>query len=1032
MFDHIIRWSLEHRITVLAVAGCVSLVGAWSLWTMKVDILPDINRPTITIFAEAEGLASEEVERLILTPLEAAISGTPGLERVRGTASFGLAIINAEFGWGTDTFRNRQIIQERFSQSQLPNGVKPVLGPVGSIMGEIMWVGLTSSAATSTSDMELRTLADWTIRPALLRVPGVSTVLVMGGDVREWQVNVNAEQARRYGVHLEQINSSVSASLANKSGGILVQNGKEFPIRILVASDRVDALKELAIGEFEGRPVRLADVASVVEGPSPVRGSASIDGTSGVILRVVKQPDAETLNVTAEIDRVLTSLRASLPSGVMMQNDLFRQEWFIHSGLNNVLDALRDGTILVVIILILFLMNLRTTMITLVAIPLSILTAAIVFKWFGFSVNVMTLGGLAIAVGELVDDAIVDVENVFRKLRDWRATGRIEKSKEVIFHASSQVRNSIVYATALVAVVFLPVFFIPGVEGRLLTSLGAAYLISLLASLIVSLSVTPVLCSLLLPNARGKSHESETSFVRFLKKRIEPIIYWTIRHVYVALFMIVASLVVSIFLYASAGKEGIPPFNEGSATVLILLPAGTDLATSNTYAARVEEALRHIRGVRRVSHITGRAGVDAHESGTNRSEMQVVFEPGMEKERKRLFLDIQTSLNQFDGAEFSLGQPITHRVEELLSGVRAPVVIKVFGDSTQNMRTAAEMVLRELRREYGMKNPQIQKDVFVPEFRIFVDRNRLAEYKLSAGAVAQDLEMGLMGMPMGQARVGPALVDVIARYDAASKGNISSLRDLALPYTGAESLSSAADVRIDAGQNRFSHDGGKRTLVVSSNYQGTNIVGAVDQVKSRIEAERLPVGVTLSFEGTYKSQKENSQRLMILLVIGLILIFGILYHGFRSVSLALQIMLNIPTVLIGGMIGIWLTGGVVNLAHLVGFISLAGIVSRNGIMLISRILELLREEQTPFEPQTIVKATLERVVPVLMTSLVTALALIPLMLAGDRPGKELLHPLAIVIFGGLMSSTIISLFLTPAVFYRFGKRTIQKQGASQI
>ncbi len=995
--------------------------------TMRVDILPDINKPTVTVFVEAEGLAPEEVERLVLTPVEASVAGTPGAERVRSTASFGLAIINIEFKWGTDIFRNRQIIQERLTRVQLPEGIKPVLGPVGSIMGEIVWAGVTSDNPEIDA-MELRTLADWTIRPALLRVPGVSEVLVMGGDIREWQINLNAERMKQYGMRLEDVEMKVRTALNNKSGGILVQSGREYPLRILLAPTDISQLRELAIGNTEGRPVRLADLASIVEGPSPVRGNATINGKPGAILRVVRQPDAETLKVTQGVDEALDSLRSSLPEGAVLHNDLFRQEWFIHSGLKNVLEALRDGSLLVVLILILFLMNVRTTAITLTALPLSILASAIVFKIFGFSVNVMTLGGLAVAIGELVDDAIVDVENVFRRLREWRAGGMKEPIKEVVFKASSEVRNSIVYATFLVAVVFLPIFFIPGVEGKLLSSLGAAYLISLVASLFVSLSVTPVLCSLLLVKGSSKSHEEETKFVKFIKRKLTPAISWTIRHVKVAVFAIVIAVAASGWMYVKAGKEGIPPFNEGSATVLALMPVGTDVYTSNAYTSTVETALKQIKGVRSVSHITGRAGVDAHESGANRSEIQVVFEPGLEKERTRLFKEVQEVLNKFGGAEFSLGQPITHRVEELLSGVRSPVVIKLFGDNTDDMKLAADIILAKLKTLPTMKNPQIQKDVLVPEFRIYVDRNRLAEYGLSSGEVAEELEMGLMGSEVGQVRLGAASVNVVARYDAESKGNTLALRDLSLPFEGAGSLGNAADIKIEGGRNRFSHEGGKRTLVVSSNYQGSDIVGDVEKVKTTIDSTKLPTGVTVSYEGTYKSQKENSKRLGILFIVGLVLIFGILYKAFKSVPLVLQIMFNIPTVLIGGMIGVWLTGGVLNLAHLIGFISLAGIVSRNGIMLVGRCLQLIKVEKQEFSVDTIVRATLDRVVPVLMTSLVTALALIPLMLAGGEPGKELLNPLAVVIFGGLVSSTVISLFLTPAIFYRFGKKAALAEG----
>jgi len=1011
------------------MAGLISILGVWSLSTMKVDVLPDINKPTVAVFAEAEGLAPEEVERLVLTPLESAVSGAPGVERVRGTASFGLAIVNAEFSWGSDIFRNRQIIQERISRLQLPEGVRPVLGPVGSIMGEIMWAGLTSDDG-KVDGMQLRTLADWTIRPALLRVPGVSDVIVLGGDVREWQVNTNAEQMRRYGLRIEDIAGNIGTALNNKSGGLLVQGGKEYPLRVLIAPSEIAELQDIAIGNFEGRPIRLADVAVVQEGASPVRGSATIDGKPGVILRVAKQPEAETLKVTEAVDKALKSLTASLPQGVELKNDLFRQEWFIHAGLSNILGALRDGVILVIIILILFLMNVRITLITLTSIPLSIFVTAIAFRYFGFSVNVMTLGGLALAIGSLVDDSIVYVENIFRRLREWRNTGTREPANTIIFKASAEVRNAIIYATVLVVIVFLPLFFIPGVEGRLLASLGAAYLISLVASLLVSLTVVPALASLLLIQASHKEGgEQETKFVQAIKRWMRPGILWSIHNAKIVLVGTVATIFVAGGLYFMAGKEGIPPFNEGSATISVVLPVGTDLNTSNKFASEIEDAMRSIEGVRRVSHITGRAGADPHDSGANSSEIQVVFEPGLEGEAEELFKELQKILDTFPGADYSLGQPITHRVEELLSGVRAPIVMKVFGDDLVALRQTAEQIQNELAKQPGVKNPQVQKEVMLPEFRIYPDRNRLAEYGVSSGELAEELEQGLLGEKIGQVQQGSARIDVVARYDLSSRGNSDALRDLSLPFTGAESLGGAADIKFDAGRNRFSHEGGKRILVVSANYQGSDIVGAVENVRTAMNAQKLPSGQEISYEGTYKSQKENSGRLTILFIFGLLLIFGVLYKAFKSTSLVLLIMLTIPTVLIGGMIGVWLTGGIINLAHLVGLIALTGIVARNGIMLIGRCLSLVRTEGKPFTPETILQGSLERTVPVLMTFLTTALGLIPLMLAGNEPGKELLNPLAVVIFGGLISSTMISLFIIPSVFYRFGKKAAMQSEA---
>lgn len=1025
MLNKIITWSLHNKYLVLLSAAIVSVFGIWSLATMKVDILPDINKPTVTVFAESPGLAAEEVERLVLNPLESAVAGAPGIDRIRSNASFAQATLNIEFAWGSDTLRNRQVIQERLSQAVLPRGVKPVLGPSTSLLGEIMWVGITAKDP-SVTPMQLRTLADWTIRPAILKTPGVANVLVMGGDVREWRIDLNAERMRRYGFMIDDIRKKVEGAITNKSGNILVQDDKEYPIRILVAPKEVQELGELAIGRtIGGSIVRLADIANVVEAPSPIRGSGAIDGNPGVILRVIRQPDAQTLTVTDAIDATFHSLRASLPEGVELHRNLFRQENFIRAGLGNVTGALRDGTILVVIILIIFLMNIRTTMITLTAIPLSILVTAIVFKQFDLSVNVMTLGGIAVAVGELVDDAIVDVENIFRRLRLWKQGGKKEEREEVVQSASSEVRNSIVYATLLVCVVFLPIFFMPDIEGRLLTSLGAAYLVSLIASMAVSLTVTPVLSALFLNDKSLEGHEKETRVVLAIKEKITPWINWCITNVKFVASGVVIAFFLTGGLYVFAGKEGIPPFNEGSAVVMLFLPPGTALSATNAYVAKLEAALLQIPGIRQVSNIAGRAPADPHGGSANASEIQIAFTPGaFESDRERLFSDIQATLDRFGGADYSLGQPITHRVEMLLSGVRAPIVVKVFGDDPAKMDEAAKLVLAELKKQKGIKNPRIQQNTVVPEFRISIDNSRVAQEGLSSGEVASDLEMGLMGDTLGQVRLGAASVDVVARYDAESKGTMSSLRDLSLPYPNAPSLGSIGDVRVLGGQNSLDHEGGKRVLAVTANYQGSNLVGEVGAVKTAIEAGKLPVGVTLSFEGNYQSQKESTRRLTLVFLAGFVMIVLVLYRAFRSSAIVLLVLANIPTVMIGGMLGIWATGGTINLAHMVGFISLAGIVSRNGIMLIGRTLTLVRSEGYLFTPETIVRATLDRVTPVLMTSLVTSLALVPLLLYGDEPGKEMLHPLAVVVFGGLLSSTIISLFLTPALLYRFGKKAV--------
>ena len=1026
MLNNIISFSLKHQWRIVALFVAISGVGVWGFLTMKVDVLPDINKPTVAVFTEAEGFAPEEVERLVLTQVENAVAGAPGVTRVRGTASFGLAIVQAEFDWGSDIYRNRQIIQERISRLDLPESVRPVLGPVSSIMGEIMWVGLTSEEAT-LDGKELRTLADWTVRPALLRIPGVSDIIVLGGDVKEWQVNLNPEAMRRYGLTIADVEEKLSSVLANKSGGLLVQGGKEYPLRILVTPQNITEIEEVGITTWNGRGIRLADIGTVVAGVSPVRGGATIDGKPGVILRIAKQPEAETLAVTAAVDEALESIRQSLPTGVTLKNDLFRQEWFIDAGLNNVYRALLEGIVVVAIILVLFLMHRRVTFITLISIPLSIIVTAIVFKLLGFSVNVMTLGGIAVAVGELVDNAIVGVENVFRRLREWKASGSSEPIHTVVFEGTREVLNSIVIATVLVMIVFLPVFFIPGVEGRLLASLGSAYLIALLSSLVVSVTIIPVLCALLLSPKYLTGHESDTRFVRFVKTKMAPAIMWGIEHVRPLMIATVVGIIITAGMYILAGKEGIPPFNEGSATISVILPVGTDLGTSNAFASRVEKEIGKIEGVVRVGHITGRAGADPHDSGANTSEIQVTFEQGLEGERERLFAEIQKVVERFPAADFSIGQPITHRVEELLSGIRAPIVIKVYGDDLVGLKQTAERIRTELAKQEGVKNPQVQKEVLLPELRIYPDRNQLANYGLSSGQVAEELEEGLLGVRIGQVQEGPARTAVVLRYDPSWRGNSDGIRDISLPFENVEALGNAAELRLDAGRNKFSHEGGKRVLVVSANYDGGNIVGAVEAVKQTMDMEKLPSGQSISYEGTYKSQKENSQRLGILFAVGLILILWVLYQTFKSIPIALQIMLNIPSAIFGGMVAVWLTGGEINLAHLVGFISLAGIVSRNGIILISHTLDLVgKEKGNGISKEVVLKATLDRVVPVLMTSLVTAVALVPLLIGGDEPGKELLHPLAVVIFGGLISSTIVSLIFTPSVFYHFRHHDMPK------
>lgn len=1011
MFKKIIEWSTVHKWYTLGIATVISMIGIFATINMDVDVLPNINKPTVAVFAEADGFAPEEVEKLVLTPLENALLGTPGVDRVRGVASFGLAIVNSEFSFDSDIYRNRQLIQERIARVALPERVKVTLGPISSVLGEVVWVGVTGE---NVSNIDLRNYADWTLRPNILKTPGVSDVIVMGGDVLEWQVRLNADALSKLGITQEKVNEVLRINLINTSGGLLTQQNKEYPVRVFVTPENLDQLKTLAIKTDTG-VVRLGEIASFVKGASQVRGTAAIDGKQGVVLRVFKQPDAETLTVTKSVDDLIASLQKSAPNGISLKTDLFRQEWFISSGLKNVEDALRDAFIIVAIIVFLFLVKVRPTIITLISIPVSIGISAIVFYALGLSVNVMTLGGIAVAIGELVDNAIVSVENIVKRLR---TNGEPHKTKlSIIVDAVEEIRGSVIYATVLVLLVFAPVFFLGGVEGKLLSSLGFAYIVSLIASLLVSLTLTPALAVLLL---HKEEHEKPSKIALWLEIWIDR----TLKKLFPFSKIIGISLAVIIItsgaLYVYAGKTGIPAFNEDSLTISVVLPNGTGLETTSLYAQNVGDSIKALPFISRVSHITGRAGADAHDSGSNTSEIQVVLKPGSAEKIEEYIPQIQTVLNKYNGAQYSVGKPITHRVEELLSGVRAPIVIKLYGDDIDKLRAYGNSIVSILGGIQGVTNPQLSRDIKVPEIHIYPDREALASQGLTPGLLGEEIESGFLGNKVGEVVEGLQRIPVVTKLDNTSRNSYGGLRDTTITELGS-TVGNMSSIEIGEGRNKISHEGGKRVVLVSANYEGKDIVGAVDKVKATLEQGQQPENITVSYEGTYQSQKENSSKLLILFLIVILLIAVILYRAFPSMILVSLIMANIPTALFGGLLAVWSTGGSISLAHLVGFISLAGIVSRNGIILLSRAIEISFSKDRFLSEEIISEATRERIVPILMTSIVTALALVPLLLNGSAPGKEFLHPLAIVMTGGLITSTITSLLFMPVLLARFSK-----------
>ncbi len=1013
MLKKITEWSTIHYKTTTIIAAMIAIAGIFAITAMKVDVLPDINKPTVALFAEADGLAPEEIERLVLTPLENAVLGTPGVDRVRGVASFGLAIVNIEFSWGTDIYRNRQLIQERIARVALPDRAKVALGPISSVMGEVVWVGVTGANVSGT---DLRTYADWTLRPNLLRTKGVSDVIVMGGDVAEWQVRLNADAMTRLGITQEMVNDLLRINLVNTSGGLLVQQGKEYPVRIFVAPESFENLEALPILAKNGEQIRLGEIASFMKSASTVRGTAAIDGEHGVVLRIFKQPDAETLAVTKDIDALVAEANRNAPQGIRIASDLFRQEWFISAGLKNVEEALRDAFIIVGIVVFLFLAKLRPTAITLLSIPASLSITAIVFYAMGLSVNVMTLGGIAVAIGDLVDNAIVSVENIGKRLRERRRENETRIS--VIISAIDEISGSAVEATVLILLVFAPVFFLQGVEGKLLSSLALAYITSLIASLAVSLTLVPALAALL--GGKDEYEEKPARLALWLELGIDRILRRIMGQWKLFFVMLVTMVVSTGALYAFAGKEGIPTFNEDSLTISAVLPTGTGLETTSLYVQTVGDAIKSLPFVTRVSHITGRAGADPHDSGSNTSEIQIVLAAGSAEKIGEYIPRVQEVLDIYTGAQFSIGKPITHRVEELLSGVRAPIVIKIYGTDIDAMRSYGRDIVVTLGRISGVMNPQLSRDVKVPEIHVYPDTQVLLASSASPGTLGEEVESGFLGNKVGEMLDGLRRIPVVTKLDNESRNSFAGFRDTVFGEIGG-TIGSAGSVEFNEGRNRVSHEGGKRVIVISANYEGRDVVGAVDTLKKSIESMQAPENTTLSYEGTYKSQKENSMRLAILFGIAILLIALVLYRSFPSIILVGQIMANIPTALFGGIVAVWLTGGSINLAHLVGFISLAGIVSRNGIILLARALEITRTGERYLTDEIIIEATRERIVPILMTSVGAALALAPLLINGNAPGKEFLHPLAVVMMGGLITSTITSLLFMPVLLGRTAK-----------
>lgn len=1032
MLNAIIRFSLANRLLVIALAGLVLVYGGFTIKNLPVDVFPDLNRPTVTIFTEAEGLAPEEVETLVTLPIETSMNGATGVERVRSASGIGLSIVWVEFNWDTDIYIARQIITEKLQQAseRLPTAIKPTLAPISSIMGEIMLVGLTSEDPKINS-MDLRSMADWELRQRLLAVPGISQITVIGGDLKQYQVLADPQRMQSYGITLHQIEEAIQNSNVNSTGGFLLKDYQEGLIRNLARLTSIEDLGKAALPKVTaGSPtLTLNQVAQVrLGGPLAKRGDASVNGKPAVILSIQKQPGADTVKLTKAVEDELKIVQKTLPHGVTIHADIFRQSQFIERAIANVEDALRDGAILVTIVLFLFLLNFRTTFITLTAIPLSFVLTAIIFKMFGLSINTMTLGGLAVAIGELVDDAIVDVENVYRRLRENRQLENPRPIIDVIYDASSEVRNSIVFATIIVVLVFIPLFAMQGIEGRIFAPLGVAYIVSIIASLVVSLTVTPALCSYLLPRMKRMQAEHDGWLIRHVKsfevgllKRAFPIT--GIILVFVTLMFIGAVATVPFM-----GKEFLPAFNEGTATISLLSAPGTSLKESNRIGTIAEKLIAEVPEVAKTGRRTGRAEQDEHAEGVHSSEIEIEFKAS-KRDRAAILADLRSRLDQIPGININIGQPISHRIDHMLSGVRAQIAVKIFGNDLNMLRAKAEDVRETMSKIPGIVDLSVEKQVLIPQLHVRIDRDKAVQYGVMVGEVAEHAELAMQGKTVSQVIEGQKIYDVVMRLSDEARNDPAAIKQIPVETLSGPivPLGLLADVQEAKGPNIINRENVQRRIVIQANVAGQDLVSTVEKLQAEIKNKvQLPQGYFITYGGQFESQASASKLIAGLSLFSIAGMFMVLFTYFKSANLALQIMASIPLAFIGAVAGVWLTGGVFSIATMVGFVTLTGIAARNGIMMVAHYLHLMQYEGEKFDLHMIYRGTQERLIPVLMTASTASLALIPLILSADQPGRELLHPVAVVIFSGLFSSTLLDLAVRPLVFWKFGRKPVEK------
>lgn len=1029
MLNKIIRFSLHNRLIVLVAAVALIILGGFTANNTEVDVFPDLNAPTVVVMTEAKGMAAEEVEQLVTFPIETAVNGATGVRRVRSSSTAGFSVVWVEFDWSTDIYIARQIVSEKLSAmaNELPDNVgTPTLGPQSSILGEVLIVGLT---ADSTSMLDLRTLADWTIRPRLLSIGGVAQVSVLGGDIKEYQILIHPQKMKHFGVSLSDVLNATTGMNQNTNGGTIYEYGNEYIIRGLVSSDNIEDIGDAVVKSTNNIPVTLADIAEVKVGPqTPRLGVASEKGKPAVLMTVTKQPNTGTIELTEKLEDALKDLQKNLPSDINVSTDVFRQSRFIESSIDNVKTSLYEGAIFVVIVLFLFLANTRTTVISLITLPVSLLVSILVMHYMNLNINTMSLGGLAIAIGSLVDDAIVDVENVWKHLRENRQLPEnLRKStREVVFNASKEVRMPILNSTLIIIASFVPLFYLSGMEGRMLIPLGIAFIVALLASTIVALTLTPVLCSYLLSNKNGSGKKDREAFMAtWLKKHYHTALLWALANKKSVLGGSVALFIVAVCMFFTLGHSFLPSFNEGSFTINVSSMPGISLEESDKIGKRAEELLLSIPEIKTVARKTGRAELDEHALGVNVSEIEAPFEL-TDRTHKEVLDDIRHRLSAISGANIEIGQPISHRIDAMLSGTQASIAIKLFGDDLNKMFAIGNRIKDEIATVDGIADLNVEQQIERPELTISPKRKLLAKHGITLADFNSFVSVNLGGETVSQVYEDKKSFNLVVRAADSDRGSMERIKDLMIdtPDGGKIPLTEVAEVKSTTGPNTINRENVKRKIVVSANASGRDLRSVVNDIQARIDKNiKLPEGYHIEYGGQFESEQSASRTLMLASAVSIVIMFLLLYLQFRNALESGVILLNLPLALIGGVFALCLTTGEVSIPAIIGFISLFGIATRNGMLLISRYNTLQREEGLSLK-ESIMKGSLDRLNPIVMTALCSALALIPLALRGDLPGNEIQSPMAKVILGGLLTSTFLNAFIVPIIYELLNKKNI--------